>query len=72
MLEQDYYVREKLREFDLRQGTYEPISVPLKRPIAFAARGTGRALLWLGSRLESWAEPPCSDCPELDLGGEAR
>jgi hypothetical protein len=66
MLGQENYVREKLREFDLRQGTYEPVTTTLKVPVAPVVRGTGRALLWLGKRLESWAEP-CEECPELEL-----
>jgi hypothetical protein len=71
MLEQEHYVREKLREFDLRQGTYEPVRVELKRPVAPVLRGTGRALLWLGKRLEAWAEPQCPEAPELEFKGKA-
>jgi hypothetical protein len=72
MLEQERYVREKLRELDIHQDTWKPISVPLKRPAAPVVRGTGRALLWLGKRLESWAQPAEGDASELTLRGKTR
>jgi hypothetical protein len=71
MLEQEHYVREKLREFDLRQGTYEPVTLTLKAPVAPVVRRTGRVLLWLGQRLESWAQPVEPDAQELDFRGKA-
>ncbi len=59
MLNQDFYVREKLREFERTQTTLlsrRPDSAPRRAPvIGPAARRTGRLLRRLGEGLESWA-----------------
>ncbi len=58
MLNQDLYVREKLRAFEQEQLTHVVVR-PLRganRPpvISPVARGTGRLLRRLGEGLESW------------------
>jgi hypothetical protein len=66
MLNQDYYVREKLRELEREQltrlslrATAGPHRAPVISPVV---RGTGRLLRRLGEGLESWggheSEPP--------------
>jgi hypothetical protein len=67
MLEQETYVREKLRHLDVMQTRQEPATLPLKKPVAPVARGAGRALLWLGQRLEAWAEPREGEATGLEL-----
>ncbi len=59
MLNQDYYVREKLRELEQQQLTHlsllarpDSVRAPVINPFV---RGTGRLLRRLGEGLESWA-----------------
>jgi hypothetical protein len=58
MLNQDYYVREKLRELERHQLTHLSLQArpdaraPVISPVV---RGTGRLLRRLGEGLESWA-----------------
>ena len=59
MLNQDFYVSEKLREFERESPPHlssRPELTPRRAPvIGPAARGTGRLLRRLGEGLESWA-----------------
>ena len=56
MLDQDYYVREKLREFEQEQlGRLSIEAMPRRAPvISPVVRGAGRILRRLGEGLESW------------------
>jgi hypothetical protein len=74
MLNHDYYVREKLRQFEqeqltrlaLRAGGPHPRPTPMIGPVI---RGAGRLLRRMGEGLESWA----SHEPEpMELEREAR
>ena len=59
MLNHDYYVREKLREFEQEQLTrlsLQAAAAPHRAPVINPfVRGTGRLLRRLGEGLESWA-----------------
>ncbi len=58
MLNQDYYVREKLREFEQQQLTHLSLQAPdsARAPvISPVVRGAGRLLRRLGEGLEAWA-----------------
>ncbi len=59
MLDQDYYVREKLRELEQQQLTHlslEAQAASGRAPVISPfVRGTGRLLRRLGEGLESWA-----------------
>ena len=59
MLNQDYYVREKLRELEQQHLTHlslQAAATPHRAPIISpVARGAGRLLRRLGEGLESWA-----------------
>jgi len=73
MLNHDFYVREKLREFEQEQVTrlsLQAAAAPHRTPVITPfVRGTGRLLRRLGEGLESWA----SHEPEpMELEREAR
>jgi hypothetical protein len=57
MLEQEQYVKEKLREIESGRIVLLPEEVPHKPALASVARPIGRALHRLGHRMESWATP---------------
>jgi hypothetical protein len=57
MLEQDYYVSEKLREIESGRVILLQEETPHKPALASVARPIGRALHRLGHRMESWATP---------------
>lgn len=70
MLHQDYYVREKLRDFERSETTLlsrRPGSAPRSAPvIGPVVRRTGRFLHRLGAGLESWG---CREPEPMHLGG---
>lgn len=76
MLNQDYYVREKLRELEREQLTHLSLQSPaVPRPlpvIGALARGAGRLLRRTGEGLESWAELPAVDDKPMRVERSAR
>jgi hypothetical protein len=78
MLNQDYYVREKLRELEREQLTHLSLQPPASPPppplpvIGALARGAGRLLRRTGEGLESWAGRPAVDEKPMRVERSAR